>query len=137
MSICLKGNMISVSLISLSHHLWWLVMSSYAFTSLTPVWCEVNIFLIFSFYIFICYLLFSVFFVIFLFIFLVIQSDLEQTYKKFDGNFHCAHVLIVKDYGKLGILYDEKLGGFIWSKKKAYPHNGRQAFSDPLKNECY
>jgi hypothetical protein len=43
----------------------------------------------------------------------------------------------VKDYGKLGILYDEKLGGFIGSKKKAYPHNGRQAFSDPLKNECY
>lgn len=137
MSICLKGNPISVSLISLSHHLWWLVMSSYAFTSLTPVWCEVNIFLILSFYIFLCYLLFSVFFC-YLFIYLFSNTiRLEQTYKKFDGNFHCAHVLIVKDYGKLGILYDEKLGGFIWSKKKAYPHNGRQAFSDPLKNECY
>ena len=53
-----------------------------------------------------------------LFIFLVIQSDLEQTYKKFDDNLHCAHVLIVKDYGKLGILYNEKLGGFILDKKE-------------------
>ena len=105
---------------------------SYAFLSLTPVWCEVNDFLILSF----CLSLLLFFFFFFV-IFLVIQSDLEQTYKKFDGNFHCAHVLIVKDYGKLGILYDEKLGGFIGSKKKAYPHNGRQAFSDPLKNECY
>lgn len=58
MKICLKGNLISVSLISLSHHLWWLVMSNYAFTSLTHVWCEVNVFLILYFYIFLCYLLF-------------------------------------------------------------------------------
>ena len=111
-------------LIFSSFHLWWIMMS-YAFIYLTPLWCEINVL---CFFVLLCYLLF---------IFLVIQSDLEQTYKKFDGNFHCAHVLIVKDYGKLGILYDEKLGGFIGSKKKAYPHNGRQAFSDPLKNECY
>lgn len=116
-----------------SLHLWWTMMS-YAFISLTPVWCEINVFLFFLFVFFCC---FFVLLCYLLFIFLVIQSDLEQTYKKFDGNFHCAHVLIVKDYGKLGILYDEKLGGFIGSKKKAYPHNGRQAFSDPLKNECY
>ena len=116
-----------------SLHLWWTMMS-YAFISLTPVWCESNVFLFFLFVFFCC---FFVLLCYLLFIFLVIQSDLEQTYKKFDGNFHCAHVLIVKDYGKLGILYDEKLGGFIGSKKKAYPHNGRQAFSDPLKNECY
>lgn len=51
--------------------------------------------------------------------FLVIQSDLEQTYKKFDGSFHCAHVLIVKDYAKLGILYAEKCGGFYI--KKVHP----------------
>ena len=120
-------------LIFSSLHLWWIMMS-YAFISLTPVWCEVNDFFILSFCLSLL-LFFFFFFVIFLV--LVIQSDLEQTYKKFDGNFHCAHVLIVKDYGKLGILYDEKLGGFIGSKKKAYPHNGRQAFSDPLKNECY
>lgn len=94
--------------------------------------CGVRLMFSYSFF-----LLFLLFLCYLLFIFLVIQSDLEQTYKKFDGNFHCAHVLIVKDYGKLGILYDEKLGGFIGSKKKAYPHNGRQAFSDPLKNECY
>ena len=116
-----------------SLHLWWTMMS-YAFISLTPVWCEINVFLFFLFVFFCC---FFVLLCYLLFIFLVIKSDLEQTYKKFDGNFHCAHVLIVKDYGKLGILYDEKLGGFIGSKKKAYPHNGRQAFSDPLKNECY
>lgn len=116
-----------------SLHLWWTMMS-YAFISLTPVWCEINVFLFFLFVFFCC---FFVLLCYLLFIFLVIQSDLEQTYKKFDGNFHCAHVLIVKDYCKLGILYDEKLGGFIGSKKKAYPHNGRQAFSDPLKNECY
>lgn len=29
------------------------------------------------------------------------------------------HVLIVKDYGKLGILYDEKCGGFYI--KKVHP----------------
>lgn len=29
---------------------------------------------------------------------------------------HCKHVLIVKDYGKLGILYDEKCGGFYIEK---------------------
>ena len=101
--------------------------------------CGVRL-IFFLFFLFISFFViyyFLSFFVIFFVIFLVIQSDLEQTYKKFDGNFHCAHVLMVKDYGKLGILYDEKLGGFIWSKKKAYPHNGRQAFSDPLKNECY
>ena len=120
-------------LIFSSLHLWWIMMS-YAFISLTPVWCEINVFLFFLFVFFCC---FFVLLCYLLFIFLVIQSDIEQTYKKFDGNFHCAHVLIVKDYGKLGILYDEKLGGFIGSKKKAYPHNGRQAFSDPLKNECY
>ena len=94
--------------------------------------CGVRLMFSYSFF-----LLFLLFLCYLLFIFLVIQSDLEQTYKKFDGNFHCAHVLIVKDYVKLGILYAEKLGGFIGSKKKAYPHNGRQAFSDPLKNECY
>ena len=90
-------------------------MNSYAFTSLTPVWCEVNDFFILSFCLSLL-LFFFFFFVIFLV--LVIQSDLEQTYKKFDGNFHCAHVLIVKDYGKLGILYNEKLGGFILDKKE-------------------
>ena len=117
------------------------------------MWCEINVlslslslFILFSSF---CYCLssslyniysqiikfFFFFFVIFLV--LVIQSDLERIFKNCDENFHCKHVLIVKDYGKLGILYDEKLGGFIGSKKKAYPHNGRQAFSDPLKNECY
>jgi len=43
----------------------------------------------------------------------------------------------VKDYGKLGILYDKNLADLLGAKKKAYPHNGSQAFSDPLKNECY
>ena len=90
-----------------------------------------------SLYSFLFFLLLSFFFSLFIIIFLVIQSDLERIFKNCDENFHCKHVLIVKDYGKLGILYDEKLGGFIGSKKKAYPHNGRQAFSDPLKNECY
>lgn len=73
-----------------------------------------------------CYLSFFFFVIFYLslfilfFIFLVIQSDLEQTYKKFDDNFHCAHVLIVKDYGKLGILYDEKFGGFLLKKRPAF-----------------
>ena len=107
---------------------------------LTPMWCEINVLslsLSLSLYSFLFFLLLSFFFSLFIIIFLVIQSDLERIFKNCDENFHCKHVLIVKDYGKLGILYDEKLGGFIGSKKKAYPHNGRQAFSDPLKNECY
>ena len=108
----------------------WLVINSYAFTSLTPVWCEVNVisFFLSSFLFFIiflilfmfdivfflcCYLLF-----VFIYSFLVIQSDLENIFKNCDENFHCKHVLIVKDYGKLGILYDEKLGGFIGDKKE-------------------
>ena len=41
--------------------------------------------------------------------------------QKCDENFHCKHVLIVKDYGKLGILYVEKLGGFIGGKKEGPP----------------
>ena len=106
------------------------------------MWCEINVLslslsLSLSLYSFLFFLLLSFFFSLFIIIFLVIQSDLERIFKNCDENFHCKHVLIVKDYGKLGILYDEKLGGFIGSKKKAYPHNGRQAFSDPLKNECY
>ena len=87
-------------LIFSSFLLWWSMMS-YAFLSLTPVWCEINVFLFFLFVFFCC---FFVLLCYLLFIFLVIQSDLEQTYKKFDGNFHCAHVLIVKDYGKLVTL---------------------------------
>ena len=71
--------------------------------------CGVRLMFYYCFFVLLCYLLF---------IFLVIQSDLEQTYKKFDDNLHCAHVLIVKDYGKLGILYNEKLGGFILDKKE-------------------
>ena len=91
-------------------------------------------------FVFLCFCLsfFFVFVIVFILVyFLVIQSDLERMFKSCKTISHCKHVLIVKDYGKLGILYDEKLGGFIGSKKKAYPHNGRQAFSDPLKNECY
>ena len=42
----------------------------------------------------------------------------RKIFKNCDENFHCKHVLIVKDYGKLGILYDEKLGGFILGKKE-------------------
>ena len=61
-----------------------------------------------------CYLLF-----VFVYSFLVIQSDLEKIFKNCDKNFHYKCVLIVKDYGKLGILYDEKLGGFI--SKKVHP----------------
>ena len=63
---------------------------SYALTPLTPVWCEVNVFL--SFYIFLCYLLFFCLFLLSLLLFcyclcpylclfilfLVIQSDLEK-----------------------------------------------------------
>lgn len=122
-------------LIFLSLLLWWIMMS-YAFLSLTPVWCEINVFLFFLFVFFLlflcsfvytcCYLSFFFFVIFYLslfilfFIFLVIQSDLEQTYKKFDDNFHCAHVLIVKDYGKLGILYDEKFCGFLLKKRPAF-----------------
>ena len=84
------------------------------------MWCEINVLsLSLSLYSFLFFLLLSFFFSLFVIIFLVIQSDLEQTYKKFDDNFHCAHVLIVKDYGKLGILYDEKCGGFYI--KKVHP----------------
>ena len=56
---------------------------------------------------------------VFVYSFLVIQSDLEKIFKNCDKNFHYKCVLIVKDYGKLGILYDEKLGGFI--SKKVHP----------------
>ena len=62
------------------------------------------------------FLLLSFFFSLFVIIFLVIQSDLERIFKNCDANFHCKYVLIVKDYGKLGILYDEKLGGFYIKK---------------------
>lgn len=93
-------------------------MMSYALTPLTPVWCEVNVL---SLYSFLFFLLLSFFFSLFVIIFLVIQSDLERIFKKCDENFHCKHVLIVKDYGKLGILYVEKLGGFIGGKKEGPP----------------
>lgn len=80
--------------------------------------------LMFSYFFFLSFFIVSLFFFVIFYLslfilficFLVIQSDLEQIYKKFDGNFHCAHVLIVKDYGKLGILYDEKFGGFLLKK---------------------
>lgn len=105
--------------LSSSLHLWW-VMMSYALTPLTPVWCEVNVLsLSLSLYSFIFFLLLSFFFSLFVIIFLVIQSDLERIFKNCDENFHCKHVLIVKEYGKLGILYDEKLGGFYI--KKVHP----------------
>lgn len=77
-------------------------------------------FILFSFLFLLLSFFFFFFFFIFVTIFLVIQSDLEQIFKKFDGNFHCAHVLIVKDYGKLGILYDEKFGGFLLKKRPAF-----------------
>lgn len=50
-------------LIFSSLHLWWIMMS-YAFISLTPVWCEINVFLFFlfvffyCFFVLLCYLLF-------------------------------------------------------------------------------
>ena len=108
-----------------SLHLWWIMMS-YALTPLTPVWCEVMFYSLFIFYSFIFLLLSFFFFLllllfIFVIIFLVIQSDLERIFKKCDENFHCKHVLIVKDYGKLGILYVEKLGGFIGGQKEGLP----------------
>lgn len=43
-------------LIFSSLHLWWIMMS-YAFISLTPVWCEINVFLFFLFAFFVIYLL--------------------------------------------------------------------------------
>ena len=67
------------------------------------------------------FLLLSFFFSLFVIIFLVIQSDLERIFKKCDENFYCKHVLIVKDYGKLGILHVEKFGGFIGGKKEGPP----------------
>lgn len=96
---------------------------SYALTPLTPVWCEVNVlYFLYSFLFF--FLLLSFFFSLFVFIFLVIQSDLERIFKKCDEIFHCKHVLIVKDYGKLGILYVEKLGGFISKKSILFYEDG-------------
>ena len=94
-------------------------MNSYAFTSLTPVWCEVNDFFILSFCLSLL-LFFFFFFVIFLV--LVIQSDLERIFKSFETISHCKHVIIVKDYGKLGILCAENFGGFILRKKKNPPY---------------
>lgn len=31
----------------------------------------------------------------------------------------------------------KNLADLLEAKKKAHPHNESQAFSDPLKNECY
>lgn len=62
-------------LIFSSFLLWWIMMS-YAFLSLTPVWCEINVFLFFLFVFFYC---FFVLLCYLLFIFLVIQSDLEKS----------------------------------------------------------
>jgi len=31
----------------------------------------------------------------------------------------------------------KNLADLLGAKKKAHPHNESQAFSDPLKNECY
>ena len=64
-------------------------------------------------------LFFFFFFVIFLV--LVIQSDLERIFKSCETISHCKHVIIVKDYGKLGILCAENFGGFILRKKKDPP----------------
>ena len=94
-------------------------MNSYVFTSLTPVWCEVNDFFILSFCLSLL-LFFFFFFVIFLV--LVIQSDLERIFKSFETISHCKHVIIVKDYSKLGILCAENFGGFILRKKKDPPY---------------
>lgn len=93
-------------------------MNRYTFTYLTPVWCEVNVLSFLYSFIFLLLSFFFFFFFIFVIIFLVIQSDIERIFKNCNENFHCKHVLIVKDYGKLGILYDEKLGGFILDKKE-------------------
>ena len=76
------------------------------------------IFLFFLFVYLCCYFFF--FFVIFLV--LVIQSDLERIFKSFETISHCKHVIIVKDYGKLGILCAENFGGFILRKKKDPPY---------------
>lgn len=114
-------------LICSSFLLWWIMMS-YAFLSLTPVWCEINDFLFFLFVFFCClFVLLSIFVVIFLFllcyllfIFLVIQSDLEGILKICQTIFHCKHILTVKYYAKLGILYAEKFGGFYIKKSPSF-----------------
>ena len=61
-----------------------------------------------------CYLLF-----VFVYSFFSNTIKPRKIFKNCDKNFHYKCVLIVKDYGKLGILYDEKLGGFI--SKKVHP----------------
>ena len=54
-------------------------MMSYAFISLTPVWCEINVFLFFLFIFFFCYFFFIYYFVYicyyiyFLFLFVIIS----------------------------------------------------------------
>lgn len=73
----------------------------------------------FLFFLLLSFFLLLLLLLLFVIIFLVIQSDLERIFKNCDENFHCKHVLIVKEYGKLGILYDEKLGGFYI--KKVHP----------------
>ena len=58
-------------LIFSSLHLWWIMMS-YAFISLTPVWCEVNVLLFFLFVFFIVSLFFCLSLLLSFFFFFVI-----------------------------------------------------------------
>ena len=99
--------------LSSSLHLWWAMLLP--LSHLCGVRLMFSLSLSLSLYSFLFFLLLS-FFLLFVIIFLVIQSDLERIFKNCDANFHCKYVLIVKDYGKLGILYDEKLGGFYIKK---------------------
>ena len=77
--------------------------------------CDVRLMYSYSFFLSFC--CFFVLICYLLFIFLVIQSDLEQHTKNL-MTIYIVRMLIVKDYGKLGILYNEKLGGFILDKKE-------------------
>lgn len=98
-------------LLPLSHMCGVRLMFSYSFfLSFFVVYLFFCLYLLLSFFFLLCYLLF---------IFLVIQSDLEGILKICQTIFHCKHILTVKYYAKLGILYAEKFGGFYI--KKVHP----------------
>ena len=79
-----------------------------------------------------CYLL-----LVFVYSFLVIQSDLEKYSKIVMKIFTASMSLSWRIMVNWAYYTMKNLADLLGTKKKTCSHNGRQAFSNPLKNECY
>ena len=129
---CVKNKCdLSVILIFSSLHMWLIVMN-YAFTSLTPVWCEVNVFLIFlhlSFLFFCLFsLLLSLFFFILVYSFLVIQSDIEELISNVLVLYSLVNSSFINIWDVSGILCSEKVLRIYCKYKTCILKKRRQIF---------